>query len=150
MRQCAPDGLFDGLTLWTVLLRILPLVSDESALHGLVVRAELPAGTVIGATMRAFAGMPRMRLTDFDAVAEGLVALAAKSVAPALVRAGHSVIPQPLAPSRSPLLDIDRKLASPDLSANSIAAKSAIWASLYAGAVRTGRRHRRNTSARCG
>jgi AraC-like DNA-binding protein len=133
MRQCAPDGLFDGLTLWTVRDRILPLVSDESALHGLVVKAESPAGAVIGATMRAFAGTaPRMRLTDFDAVAEGLVALAAKSVAPALVRAGHSVIPQPLASFVTIRRYIDRKLASPDLSANTIAAEFGLSrASLY-------------------
>ena len=133
MRQSAPDGLVDGVTLWTVRDRILPLVSDENALHGLVLKAESPAGAVIGATMRAFAGSaPKMRLTDFDAIAEGLVALAAKSIAPALARAGDRVVPPPLATFVTVRRYIDRKLASPDLSANSIAAEFGLSrASLY-------------------
>jgi AraC-like DNA-binding protein len=133
MRQSAPDGLVDGVTLWTARDRILPLVSDENALHGLVLKAESPAGAVIGATMRAFAGSaPKMRLTDFDAIAEGLVALAAKSIAPALARAGDRVVPPPLATFVTVRRYIDRKLASPDLSANSIAAEFGLSrASLY-------------------
>jgi AraC-like DNA-binding protein len=133
MRQSAPDGLVDVVTLWTVRDRILPLVSDENALHGLIVRAETPAGAVIGATMRAFAGSAsKMRLTDFDAVAEGLVALATKSIAPALARVGDAVVPPPLASFVTVRRYIDRKLASPDLNANSIAAEFGLSrASLY-------------------
>jgi AraC-like DNA-binding protein len=133
MRQSAPDGLVDGLTMWTVRDRILPLVSNENALHGLVVKAESPAGAVIGATMRAFAGTASaMRLTEFDALAEGLVALAAKSAAPAPARAGDGVIPQPLASFVTVRRYIDRNLTSPDLSANSIAAEFGLSrASLY-------------------
>jgi AraC-like DNA-binding protein len=133
MRQSAPDGLVDGLTLWTVRARILPLVSNENALHGLVVKADSPAGAVIGAAMRAFAGTASgMRLTEFDALAEGLVALAAKSAAHALARASDGVIPQPLASFVTVRRYIDRKLASPDLSANSIAAEFGLSrASLY-------------------
>jgi hypothetical protein len=44
MRQWSPHGLMDAVTLWTVRDRILPLVSDENALHGLVAKAESPAG----------------------------------------------------------------------------------------------------------
>src|SRR5208282_5078856 len=119
MRQSAPDGLVDVVTLWTVRDRILPLVSDENALHGLVVKAESPAGAIIGSTMRAFVeSAPKMRLTDFDAIAEGLVAPATKSIAPALARAGEGVAPPPLASFVIVRRYIDRKLASPDLSAN--------------------------------
>jgi AraC-like DNA-binding protein len=134
MRQSAQDGLVDEVTLWTARDRILPLVSDESALHGLVLKADSPAGEVIGATMQAFAGSaPRMRLTDFDAVAEGLVALAAKSIAPSLAQAGSdNVALPPLASFVIIRRYIDRKLASPDLSANSIAAEFGLSrASLY-------------------
>ena len=133
MRQSAPDGLVDWVTLWTVRDRILPLVSDENALHGLVLKPDSPAGAVIGATMRAFAGSaPKMRLTEFDAVAEGLVALATKSIAPALARAGAGAVPAPLASFVTIRRYIDRKLASPDLSANSIAAEFGLSrASLY-------------------
>ena len=131
MRQSAPDGLVDLVALWTVRDRILPLVSDENALHGLVLAAETPAGAVVGATMRAFAASaPRMRLTDFDAVAEGIVALATKSIA--LARAGDGVVPQPLASFVTVRRYIDRKLTSPDLSAKSIAAEFGLSrASLY-------------------
>jgi AraC-like DNA-binding protein len=133
MRQLAQDGLVDEVTLWTARDRILPLVSDENALHGLVLKAESPAGAVIGATMQAFAGSaPKMRLADFDAVAEGLVALAAKSIAPSLARSGDSVAPPPLASFVTIRRFIDRKLASPDLSANSIASEFGLSrASLY-------------------
>jgi AraC-like DNA-binding protein len=121
------------VALWTVRDRILPLVSDENALHGLVLEAETPAGAVVGATMRAFAASaPRMRLTDFDAVSEGMVALATKSIAPALARAGDGVVPQPLASFVTVRRYIDRKLTSPDLSAKSIAAEFGLSrASLY-------------------
>jgi AraC-like DNA-binding protein len=133
MRQSTQDGLVDELTLWTARDRILPLVSDENALHGLVLKADSPAGAVIGAAMQAFVeSAPKMRLADFDAVAEGLVALAAKSIAPSLARAGDSVAPPPLASFVTIRRYIDRKLASPDLSANSIAAEFGLSrASLY-------------------
>jgi AraC-like DNA-binding protein len=131
MRQSAPDGLVDLVALWTVRDRILPLVPDENALHGLVLEAETPAAAVVGATMRAFAASaPRMRLTDFDVVAEGIVALATKSIA--LARAGDGVVPQPLASFVTVRRYIDRKLTSPDLSAKSIAAAFGLSrASLY-------------------
>jgi AraC-like DNA-binding protein len=133
VRQSASDGLVDEVTLWTARDRILPLVSDENALHGLVLKADSPAGVVIGATMQAFAGLaPKMRLADFDAVADGLVALAAKSIAPALTRAGDRVAPPPLASFVTIRRYIDGKLASPDLSASSIAAEFGLSrASLY-------------------
>jgi len=133
VRQSASDGLVDEVTLWTARDRILKLVSDENALHGLVLKADSPAGAVIGATMQAFAGSaPKMRLADFDAVADGLVALAAKSIAPELTRAGDKETLPPLASFVTIRRYIDRKLASPDLSASSIAAEFGLSrASLY-------------------
>jgi len=133
VRQSASDGLVDEVTLWTARDRILPLVSDENALHGLVLKADSPSGAVIGATMQAFAGSAaRMRLADFDAVADGLVALAAKSMAPALERMSDSASAAPPASFVTIRRYIDRKLASPDLSAGSIAAEFGLSrASLY-------------------
>jgi AraC-like DNA-binding protein len=133
IRQSAQDGLVDELTLWTGRDRILPLVSDENALHGLVLKANSPGGAVIGAAMQTFAGLaPRTQLADFDAVAEGVVILAAKSIAPSLARTGGSWAPPPLASFVTIRRYIDRKLASPDLSANSIAAEFGLSrASLY-------------------
>jgi AraC-like DNA-binding protein len=123
MREAAPEGFVDGVTLWTARDRVLPLVSDENALHGLVLKGDQPAGAVIGATLRAFAkAAPKMRLADFDAVAEGLVALAAKSTAPALAQDGDVAAAPPLATFVTIRRYIDRNLASPDLSADSIAA----------------------------
>jgi AraC-like DNA-binding protein len=133
LRQSAPDGLVDEATLWTARDRILPLVADENALHGLVLKADSPAATVIRATMQAFAGAaPKMRLVDFDAVAEGLVSLAAKSIAPALTEAGGRDAPPPLASFVTVRRYIDGRLSSPDLSASSIAAEFGLSrASLY-------------------
>jgi AraC-like DNA-binding protein len=133
MGESAPEGFVDGVTLWTARDRILPLVSDENALHGLVLKAESPAGAVISATLRAFARTaPKMRLTDFDAVADGLVALAAKSTAPALSQDGDVAASPPLATFVTIRRHIDRNLASSDLSADSIAAEFGLSrASLY-------------------
>ena len=133
MRESAPDGFVDGVTLWTARDRILPLVPNENALHGLVLKAESPAGAIISATLRAFAKTaPKMRLTDFDAVAEGLVALAAKSTAPALAQEGDIGASPPLATFVTIRRYIDRNLASPDLNANSVAAEFGLSrASLY-------------------
>ena len=124
MRESAPQGLVEGVTLWTARDRILPFVSDENALHGLVLKAESPAGAVISATLRAFAKTaPKMRLIDFDALADGLVALAAKSTAPALAQDGDGAASPPLATFVTIRRYIDRNLASPDLGADSIAAE---------------------------
>jgi AraC-like DNA-binding protein len=132
IRQSAADGLVDEVALWTARDRILPLVSDESALHGLALRSDSPAGAVIGASMRAFIeSAPSMRSTEFDAIAEGLIALAAKSITPELARSGEPA-PPPLASFVKIRRYIDRKLASPDLSADSIAAEFGLSrASLY-------------------
>ncbi len=133
IRQSAPEGLVDGVTLWAARDRILPLVSDENALHGLILKAHSPAGAVIGATMLAFArSAAKMTLIEFDALAEGLVALAAKSVAPILVRASDGAALPPLASFVAVRRYIDRKLVEPDLSADSIAAAFGLSrASLY-------------------
>jgi AraC-like DNA-binding protein len=133
IRQSAPEGLADGVTLWATRDRILPLVSDESALHGLVLKAEQPAGAVVGASMRAFAGSAaNMTLIEFDALAEGLVTLAAKSIAPQLARAGNAAASPPLASFVAVRRYIDRNLATADLGADSIAAAFGVSrASLY-------------------
>jgi AraC-like DNA-binding protein len=133
IRQSAPEGLVDGVTLWAARDRILALVSDENALHGLILKAHSPAGAVIGAAMLAFArSAVKMTLIEFDALAEGLVALAAKSVAPMLVRASDGAALPPLASFVAVRRYIDRNLAQPDLSADSIAAAFGLSrASLY-------------------
>jgi AraC-like DNA-binding protein len=132
MRQSASEGLVDGVILWAARDRILPLVSDENAVHGLVLRAVSPAGAIVGAAIRAFAvSAAGMRLTEFDALAEGLVALAAKSIAPTLAGIDDAVSP-PLASFVTIRRFIDRNLATPDLSADSIAAAFGLSrASLY-------------------
>jgi AraC-like DNA-binding protein len=133
IRQSAPEGFVDGVTLWTARERILPLVADENALHGLVLKADEPAGAVIGATLRAFAKtVEDMRLTDFDAVAEGLIALAAKSAAPAIHGHGGAAASPPLGTFVAVRRYIDRNLASPDLGAERVAAEFHLSrASLY-------------------
>jgi AraC-like DNA-binding protein len=133
MRQSAAEGLVQGVALWASRERILPLVSDENALHGLVLRASSPAGAIIGATLSAFArSASRMPMDEFDALAEGLLALSAKATAAALIRSGETVQAPPLASFVAIRRYIDRNLAAPDLSAESIAAVFGLSrASLY-------------------
>ncbi len=143
MRQSAPQGFVEGVTLWTARDRILPFVSDENALHGLVLKAESPAGAVIGATLRAFAKTaPKMRLTDFDALADGLVALAAKSAAPALAQDRAAAASPRLATFVTIRRHIDRNLASPDLGADFDRGRVLPVPGHALSPVRTGRRHR--------
>ncbi len=133
VRQSAPDGLVDGVTLWAPRERILPLVSDENALHGLILKGASPAGAVIGAAMRVFVGAaPKLNLVEFDALADGLLALAAKTIAPILQRAGAGAALPPLASFVAVRRYIDQNLAAPGLSADSIAASFGLSrASLY-------------------
>jgi AraC-like DNA-binding protein len=133
IRQSSPEGLVDGVTLWAARERILPLVSDENALHGMILKAHSPGGAVIGAAMLAFArSAAQMTMSEFDGLAEGLVALAAKSVAPMLVRAGDGAALPPLASFVAVRRYIDRNLAEAELSADSIAAAFGLSrASLY-------------------
>jgi AraC-like DNA-binding protein len=133
VRHSAPEGLVDGVPLWAARNRNLPLVSDDNALHGLVLKAKSPAGAVIGASMRAFTRLvAKMMLIEFDGLAEGLLALAAKSIAPTLDRAGNGSAKPSLASFVTIRRYIDRNLAMPDLSADSIAAAFGLSrASLY-------------------
>jgi AraC-like DNA-binding protein len=128
--------MVDGVTLWAARNRILPLVSDDNALHGPVLKAESPAGAIIGASMRAFTRLAaKMMLIEFDALAESLpslLALAGKSIAPTLDRAGNGSAKPSLAPFVTIRRYIDRNLAMPDLSAESMAAAFGLpRASLY-------------------
>jgi AraC-like DNA-binding protein len=133
MRESARDGFVARVTLWTTRERILPLVEDENALHGFVLKADHPAGAVVGATLRTFAKtVEDIKLADFDALAEGLVALAAKSTAPALRRDGEAAAPPPHATFVTVRRYIDRNLPSPDLGAEQVAAEFHLSrASLY-------------------
>ena len=133
VRQSAPEGLVDGVTLWAPRARVLPLVSDENALHGLILKGQSPAGAVIGAAIRAFAGVaPKLNSVEFDALADGLLALAAKTIAPILQRIANATAAPPLATFVAIRRHIDQNLVSPGLCANSIAAAFGLSrASLY-------------------
>jgi AraC-like DNA-binding protein len=133
MRHTAREGLTGAVTLWAPRERILALVSDENAMHGLVLKADSPAGAVIGAAMRSFAASaPNMKLIEFDALAGGIIGLAAKSVGPTLTRTTDGGVAPPLATFVTIRRYIDRNLATTDLSAASVAAVFGLSrASLY-------------------
>ena len=133
IRQSATEGFVEALTLWTSHGRLLPLVAHENALHGLVVKGASAQGAVIGASMRAFAVQAaHMSQAEFDALADGLVSLAAKSIAPVLMRASELDAAPPLASLIAIRRYIDRNVATPDLCADSIASAFGLSrASLY-------------------
>ena len=73
--------------------------------------------------MRAFTRLAaKMMLIEFDALAESLLALTGKSIAPTLDRAGNGSAKPSLASFVTIRPYIDRNLAMPYLSAESIAA----------------------------
>jgi AraC-like DNA-binding protein len=111
----APD-----LMLWLPRARLPKPLADYDALHGLTIRGETPAGALIGAALTALsAEAARATEREFDAMAEGALALIAKAIAPALeaARAG----PPPLASFLAIRRYIDKHLHAPSLNAGSLA-----------------------------
>jgi AraC-like DNA-binding protein len=121
------------ITLWIPRARLLASVSDENALHGLVLRGTSPPGALIGGSLRSLAEHAEQMTTDeLNALANGVIELTAKAIAPALEQAGASAVPAPLASFVTIRRYIDRNLTSPALDADSIAKNFGLSrASLY-------------------
>lgn len=79
----ADGGEASDIVLWIPRQKMLALVSDESALHGLIAPGASPAGQMIGANLRLLgqlAGQASSR--EFEALIAGLVQLIVKAIAP--------------------------------------------------------------------
>ncbi len=118
----SPQGATTALkTLWFSRSRVMAALSDENALHGCVLRKETPAGAVVGSALAALsAATPNIDAREFDALADGLVGLAAKAAAQRLNRqeAGSDVAP---VTSFVTIRRFDRHLTSSALDADQVA-----------------------------
>lgn len=125
------EGASD-LTLWLPQTKILGAIRHESELHGIVISGASPAGAVIGAALRALAEQaPKASTEDMDALCEGVLALAAKALAPELARRSAAVAP-PSASFVTIRRHIDQHLHQPSLNADSLAKRFGLSrASLY-------------------
>lgn len=121
------------ITLWIPRTRLLASISNENALHGLVVKGTSPAGALIGASLRSFAEqVANMSTREMDSLAEGLIELVAKALVPALEATPSTGGAVPLASFVSIRRFIDRNLGSAELGVDMIAKSFGLSrASLY-------------------
>jgi AraC-like DNA-binding protein len=110
------------VTLWIPRPKILAVVSNEAALHGLVLKAGSPSGALMGATLQCLAeNVARMTRKEMDALADGVVALAAKAAAGALEQADGELGATALASFVTARRFIDRNLTASALNADMVA-----------------------------
>jgi AraC-like DNA-binding protein len=115
-------GWTSDLTLWIPRSRLQSWIAEDHLLHGLVLEGGTPGGAVLGAALRSFtmhAG--QMTVGEMDAIAEGLVELAAKIVASPLQGFEQSQAAAPLASFVTIRRFIDRNLLSRELGVDMIA-----------------------------
>ena len=122
-----------AVALWIPRRRMLASIDDENALHGFVVPHGSPAAALIGGSLRLFAEQAgNVTAKEMDALADGVVELAAKSIGPLLQRIGGVDGGKPLASFVTIRHHIDRTLLSPKLSVENLAATFGLSrASLY-------------------
>ena len=102
-------------------------------MHGLGLKGTSPAGAVIGAGLRSLtAQADRMSVREMDALANGMIELAASAIAPILEGAAPSGVAVPLGSFVTIRRFIDRNLPSPKLGPEMIAKNFGLSrASLY-------------------
>lgn len=111
------------ITLWIPRTRLLSSVSNEHALHGLVLSGASATGSILGASLETMAEhAPRMDgAREMDALANGVVELMARAVSPILTTATISDAPATLASFVTIRRFIDRNLRSAELAPHMIA-----------------------------
>jgi AraC-like DNA-binding protein len=121
------------LTLWTPRSRLQSLIAEEHLLHGLVLKGGTPGAAVLGAALRSFTmHADHLTVGEMDAIADGLVELAAKIVASPLQGIEQSQVAAPLASFVTIRRFIDRNLLSRELGVDMIAKSFGLSrASLY-------------------
>ena len=126
-------GATATITLWVPRPRLLAAVHEEHALHGLGLKGTSPAGALIGTSLRSLAAQrDLMSVREMDALANGIVELAANAIAPILEAAAPSGVAVPLASFVTVRRFIDRNLASSKLGPEMIAKNFGLSrASLY-------------------
>jgi AraC-like DNA-binding protein len=106
------------LMLWLSRARLPRPLADREPLHGLTISGQTPAGAMIGAAFAALSAQSaRASDREFDATAEGLLALIAAASAPILA----TQQPPPLASLLAIRRHIDKNLQAPGLDATNLA-----------------------------
>lgn len=101
---------------------MLAAISDDSALHGLVIPGTAPAGALIGQCLKAlFAVVEKPNARELDAMADGVLALIGKTVGPMLATRADGGGRPALASFVAIRRYIDKNLRSPALKASSLA-----------------------------
>ncbi|MBB4196766.1 AraC-like DNA-binding protein [Rhodoblastus sphagnicola] len=110
----------ETLVLWLSRGQMLAATPNENLLHGLVLAKSSPAGALVGAGLTLLAQAGQLPPREFDAVADGIVALMAKIIAPVLEQRACSGA-QALASFVTIRRYIDKNLNSPTLNAARLA-----------------------------
>ena len=112
-----PDGgRAENLILWLSRAQVLAAVANENFLHGLALSKNSPAGALVGAGLKfLFDQGGKLPSREFDAVANGIVALMSKIIAPLLE--SRAATAAPLASFVTIRRYIDKNLHSPTLDA---------------------------------
>lgn len=121
------------VSLWIPRARILASFREENALHGLVIKGTSPAGAMIGANLLLLSKhIEKVTCVEMDALANGVLELTARAIAPTLEKADLSAPTSQLASFVTIRRYIDRNLTSAVLDADAIAKSFGLSrASLY-------------------
>ena len=104
----------ESLVLWVPRARMLASIPDDHALHGLVLHGHAGAAALIGASLAALAASSSLVTeAEMDALAGGVIELAARALAPILAAAARDSVS--LASFLTIRRFIDRNLTSPEL-----------------------------------
>ncbi len=123
LRQWAPDGFTEGVTLWAAGANVGALVDDDDALYNIVLKGASPEGAMIGTEMHLLvAAAPKLRLASFNALADGVVVMVAKVAAAEIDRVRDAGAPLPASFVRVRRF-IDRNLRAPGLGPEMIRAE---------------------------
>jgi AraC-like DNA-binding protein len=125
--------LGDFLALWIPRSRILRGFSNELALHGLSFTRDLPAADLLASALECFARRAEaMSRDEFDALAAGLVDLAASAINQRLKAELGPALGSPVAAFVTIRRHIDQNIAAPGLNAERLSALFGLSrASLY-------------------
>ncbi len=120
----AQGGITSYITLWIPRARLMSLISDDHALHGLVLRGITPAASILGASLTSLGShADQLTVREMDTLTSGVVALAAQAITSALEASALPGVAAPLASLVTIRRFIDRNLMSPDLGTKMIASR---------------------------
>ena len=123
LRQSAPDGFTEGVTLWVAGANVRALADNDDSLYNVVLKGVSPEGAMIGSAMRSLiVAAPKLRLASFNALADGIVVMVAK-IASAKIDRVRDASPSSAASFVLVRRFVDRNLRAPGLGPEMIRAE---------------------------